>query len=105
MVTSACLMLNLCSTSLQILGIVRTIRFLVQLDDQEWCVGEQIVHLLKWQSCGFWQEQVEEQGVGKVADDEEEVVFVPNVAHCDIGDLADESVEGEGNHGSDRHTL
>lgn len=68
---------------------------------EERCVGEEIVHFLQGLACRFGEEQVEEEGVGEVADDEEEVVAVADVGHGRVGDLADDGVEGEGDHGGD----
>lgn len=69
------------------------------------CIREKIVHFLKREVLRLRQEQIEEQRIREVADDKEVVVFVPDVGHRSIGDLPDQSVEGEGDHGRDRDTF
>lgn len=45
-------------------------------------MSEQIVHFLKWQFRRLGKEHVEEECIGEVTDDEQEVISVANVLHC-----------------------
>jgi hypothetical protein len=69
------------------------------------CISKQIIHLLERQILRLGQEQIEEQRIREVADDEQVVIPIPNIGHGGIGDLADEGVEGKGDHGGDRDTF
>lgn len=73
--------------------------------DEERRVGEQVVHLLERTSLRLGLEGPEVEGVGEVADDEEEVEPPSDAAHGDGGDLADHGVESEGDHDADGDTL
>jgi hypothetical protein len=64
-------------------------------------MSKQVVHLLERQVLRLRQEEVEEQRVREVADDEQVVVPVPDVRHGRAGDLPDQGVESEGDHGRD----
>lgn len=52
--------------------------------DQERRVCEEVVHLFEGQLGGLREEEVEGEGVGEIADDEQEVVPVPDVGYCGI---------------------
>jgi hypothetical protein len=95
------LRLNLHSTPFKLLRIASTIRLLVMSSHKEGSIREQVVHLLQRQVLCLRKEKVEEESVGKITNDEEKVVTVTNVCHCDASDLSDESVEGEGYHSCD----
>lgn len=99
------LLLNLQRPSLQVIRIPSLILTLIMSRNKKRCVCEEIIHLFERQALGLRQEQIEEYGIGEVADDEDEVVFVANVRHGCRGYLADERVEGEGHHGGDRYTF
>ena len=99
------LLMNLQRSSLQIIRIPRLILALIMSRHKERCVCEKIIHLFERQALGLWQEQIEEHGVGEVADDEDEVVFVADVRHGCGRHLPNQRVEGEGHHGGYRYTF
>ncbi|KAI6749344.1 hypothetical protein HG530_015183 [Fusarium avenaceum] len=68
-------------------------------------VGEEIVHLLKRQLLGLRDEGPDTEGVGKVSNDEEEVVLPADCLHSNTSNLTDHGVECERGHGSKRDTL
>lgn len=78
---------------------------LVHGRDEEGRVGEEPVHLLERAPGRLGQEGPEEEGVGQVADDEEEVVPVADRLHGRARDLPDHGVEGKRRHGRDGHAL
>lgn len=49
---------------------------------------EERIHLLKWSPRSFGHEQPEEDGIGKVADDEDQVELPSDIGHSDWCDLA-----------------
>lgn len=102
---SATLLLNLQRAPLKVLRVVCLVSLLVMSRDQEGSIVEEVVHLLERKPGGLREEEVEEDGVGEVADNEEEVVPVADVRHRRIRDLTDEGVECEGYHGGDGHTF
>lgn len=71
-----------------ILQVVTDICFLAGPDDDPGGLCEEVIHLLKRAAGGLRQDEPEEDGVGEIADDEEEVEFVADVFHGDGGDLA-----------------
>jgi len=71
-----------------VLEVVADVLFLGGADDDPGGVGEEVVHLLERAAGRLGQQEPEEEGVGGVADDEEEVVLVSDVLHRDGGDLA-----------------
>ena len=58
-------MLKLSNTMLKIMSLVL---FHVGPGHNPRSISEQIVHFLKWNQLGLWEEEVEEDGVGNVAD-------------------------------------
>ena len=79
---------------------------------EEWCLSEQVLHLLKRASGRLGKNSPEEDRVREVTNlsrgsatsyhedkhatyNEEEVVLVANVGHGNWGDLTDQSVESE----------
>ena len=96
---------DLNGTSFQILRIPSSVFTLIMARNQIRCISKQIIHFLERQTLRLRQEQIEEQRIRKVADDEQVVVPISNVRHCRVGDLADEGVEGEADHGGDRDTF
>lgn len=105
MLNDLSLLLNLKRSSLQLISIASLVRLLVRERNQVRRICEEIIHLFKWKTLGFWQDEVEEKGVREIADDEEEIVSVTEFGHCDVGDLSDHGVECKGDHGSNRNTL
>lgn len=68
-------------------------------------IGEEVIHLLERPLTGLGQQQPEEDSVGEVTDDEEEVKSIADPIHCFWCHLADHSVECIRGHGGDRDTL
>lgn len=68
-------------------------------------VGEQVVHLLKRQFLGLGKKQPEKQGISEIADDEEIVVAVADICHCDGRHLTDHGVERKRCHCGNGDTL
>ncbi|KKA20211.1 hypothetical protein T310_5780 [Rasamsonia emersonii CBS 393.64] len=66
---------------------------------------EQLVHVLQIQPLGLRKESPEEERVGQIAHDEDDVVPPSDRRHCDGRDLADHRVEGERRHGAPGHAL
>lgn len=64
-------------------------------------IREQIIHLLQRPPLGLRLEGPEPQGVGEIANDEQDVVAPADAFHGDGGDLADEGVESEADHDAD----
>lgn len=89
-------------STLQVPG---TVVVLLESDDHQWRVGEEVVHLLEGQFRRLWEEQPEKQCVGEITDDEQEVISIPDIGHCDRGHLADHGVERKRSHGGDGHPL
>lgn len=89
MVNHFTFLLDLSSPRLEILRIIRPICLLVMKGDHIRRIGKQIIHLLERQTLCLRQEYPEKYCVGKVTDDEEEVILVADIGHCHIGDLAD----------------
>lgn len=51
-------------------------------------------HLLEWYALGLWQDEVEEYGVGEIADGKQDEIAPPDGLYGDAGYLPDERVEG-----------
>lgn len=68
-------------------------------------VREHIVHLLQWYLLCLGQKDPEKDGVGEIADEENEVELICDLFHGNRRDLADHGVEGERSHGGNRHAL
>ncbi len=92
---------DLYSTPLQILRIASLIRSLIVPSNQVRSMSKQVVHLLERQVLRLREEEIEEQRVREVADDEQVVVPVTDVRHGRAGDLPDQGVKSEGDHGRD----
>ena len=91
--------------SFQIVRISSSVFTLIMARHQIRCISKQIIHLLERQVLRLRQEQIKEQRIRKVTYDEQEIVPISNVRHCRAGDLANEGVEGEADHGGDRDTF
>lgn len=68
-------------------------------------MGEQVVHLLQWDLLGLGKECPEEERVGEVTDNKEDVVFPANRLHGNGRHLSNHSVKGERHHGSQGDTF
>lgn len=66
---------------------------------------EEEVHLLERAAGGLGKDGPEEEGVGEVAHDEDDVPLPADGLDGDRGGLTDHGVEGEGDHGGDGDTL
>lgn len=87
------------------LKIARDDISLLHARNEQRSVGEQVVHLLERALGGFGKEGPEEDGVGEVAHNEEEVPSPGDGTHGDRGGLTDHGVESERGHGCNGHTL
>jgi hypothetical protein len=93
---------DLASTALEVVdGVIG----LVRPGHDPGGVREEVVHLLKGQLLGLGQHEVEENGVGEVAHDEDQVVSPVDVVDGDGGHLANHGVEGKRCHGGDGDAL
>lgn len=77
----------------------------IRARDKGWRLVEQLVHVLQIQPLRLRKEGPEEQRVGQIAHDEDDVVPPPDRRHRDGRHLADHRVEGEGGHGAPGHAL
>ena len=78
---------------------------LIHARNEDGSVREKILHLLKRALGGLRQEAVEEDGVGQVADNEEDVEPPANLFHCNSGDLTDHGVQTKRGHCRDGDAL
>lgn len=83
------LLLYLQRPSLKLLRISRLVSRFIRESYEERSISEEIIHLFEWETLSFGEEEVEEDGVGEIADDEEEVVFVADGCHCYASYLSD----------------
>lgn len=88
-----------------VLQIMARVAVLGRADDDPRRIFEQIVHLFERTARRLREKNPEEDSVGEVANDEEEVEAIADVGHGDGRDLADHGVEREAGHGGDTHAL
>lgn len=88
--------------ALQIMGEVL---LLASSRDKPGSVGEHIVHLLKRHLLRLRKQSVEKEGIGEIADHENEIELILDMLHGDGGHLADHRVESERDTRRDRDTL
>ena len=82
----------LCNLIQPVLQIMAGVAILCCTDNDPRRMFEEVIHLFEWTASSFGEEYPEEDRVGEIADDEEVVVFVADVGHCDGGDLALDTV-------------
>ena len=99
------LLLNLQRSPFQILRIPCLVSLLIMSSNQKWRIREQIIHFLERESRRLRQKEIEEERIGKVTDNEKEVIAVANIGHSYVCDLSDQCVEGKGYHGGDGYTF
>lgn len=72
---------------LEMFKVMWLVAVLAVANNDPWRLLEEGVHLLKWSTSSLGQNSPEEERVGQVADDEQNVIFPANIVHGNRSNL------------------